>query len=196
MYRTGDQPMITTRIATTADAKALLAIYTPYVEQTAITFEYDVPTLEEFTSRIQNTLRKFPYIIAEENNQILGYAYASPFKERAAYGWSVETSIYVKQDKRQKGIGRILYDRLEEILKKQGILNVNACIGYPQIEDEYLTQDSVRFHEKLGYSMVGTFHKCGYKFGRWYDMVWMEKFIGEHDTSGNQPEVIPFTQLK
>ena len=90
------------------------------------------------------------------------------------------------------------YQRLqgEEILKKQGILNVNACIGYPQIEDEYLTQDSVRFHEKLGYSMVGTFHKCGYKFGRWYDMVWMEKFIGEHDTSGNQPEVIAFAQLK
>ena len=188
--------MITTRTAIPADAKALLAIYTPYVEQTAITFEYDVPTLEEFTSRIQNTLQKFPYIIAEENNQILGYAYASPFKERAAYGWSVETSIYVKQDERQKGIGRILYDRLEEILKKQGILNVNACIGYPQVEDEYLTQDSVRFHEKLGYSMVGTFHKCGYKFGRWYDMVWMEKFIGEHDTSGNQPEVIAFPELE
>ena len=128
--------MITTRTAAPADAKALLAIYTPYVEQTAITFEYDVPTLEEFTSRIQNTLRKFPYIIAEENNQILGYAYASPFKERAAYGWSVETSIYVKQDERQKGIGRILYDRLEEILKKKGILNVNACIGYNKIEEE------------------------------------------------------------
>lgn len=196
MYRTGDKPMITTRTAAPADAKALLAIYTPYVEQTAITFEYDVPTLEEFTSRIQTTLRKFPYIIAEEDNEILGYAYASPFKERAAYGWSVETSIYVKQNQRQKGIGRLLYDRLEKILKKQGVLNVNACIGYPQIEDEYLTQDSVRFHEKLGYSMVGTFHKCGYKFGRWYDMVWMEKFIGEHDTSGNQPEVIPFAQLK
>lgn len=188
--------MITTRTATPADAKALLTIYTPYVEQTAITFEYDVPTLEEFTSRIQTTLKKFPYIIAEEDNEILGYAYASPFKERAAYGWSVETSIYVKQNQRQKGIGRLLYDRLEGILKKQGILNVNACIGYPQIEDEYLTQDSVRFHEKLGYSMVGTFHKCGYKFGRWYDMVWMEKFIGEHDTSGNQSEVIAFGQLK
>ena len=196
MYRTGDKPMITTRTAAPADAKALLAIYTPYVEQTAITFEYDVPTLEEFTSRIQTTLRKFPYIIAEEDNEILGYAYASPFKERAAYGWSVETSIYVKQNQRQKGIGRLLYDRLEEILKKQGVLNVNACIGYPQIEDEYLTQDSVRFHEKLGYSMVGTFHKCGYKFGRWYDMVWMEKFIGQHDTSGNQSEVIPFPELE
>lgn len=188
--------MITTRTATPADAKALLAIYTTYVEHTAITFEYDVPTLEKFKSRIQTTLQKFPYIIAEEDNQILGYAYASPFKERAAYGWSVETSIYVKQNERQKGIGRLLYEKLEEILKKQGILNVNACIGYPQIEDEYLTQDSVRFHEKLGYSMVGTFHKCGYKFGRWYDMVWMEKFIGEHDTSGNQQEVIPFPELE
>ena len=78
-------------------------------------------------------------------------------------------------------------------LYRQGILNVNACIAYPQTEDEYLTRDSVKFHEKLGYRMVGTFHQCGYKFGRWYDMVWMEKFIGEH--SKNQPDIIPFLKL-
>ena len=106
--------------------------------------------------------------MAEEDGNIVGYAYVSPFKERAAYDWSVETSIYVDMIQKRKGIGRLLYDRLEEILKKQGILNVNACIGYPQIDDEYLTKDSVYFHEKLGYHMVGTFHQCGYKFGRWY----------------------------
>lgn len=78
------------------------------------------------------------------------------------------------------GIGRRLYEELENILKQQGILNVNACIAYPQVKDEYLTKDSVLFHEKLGYTMVGIFHQCGYKFHRWYDMVWMEKFIGEH----------------
>lgn len=106
--------------------------------------------------------------MAEEDGNIVGYAYVSPFKERAAYDWSVETSIYVDMIQKRKGIGRLLYDRLEEILKKQGILNVNACIGYPQIDDEYLTKDSVYFHEKLGYHMVGTFHQCGYKFGCWY----------------------------
>ena len=87
----------------------------------------------------------------------------------------------------------MLYEALEENLKKQGILNVNACIACPQVEDEYLTKDSVRFHGKLGYKMVGTFHKCGYKFNRWYDMVWMEKFIGEHIT--DQMPVIPFGKL-
>ncbi len=187
--------MITTRIATAADAKALLAIYTPYVEQTAITFEYDVPTLEEFKTRIHNTLQKYPYIVAETDSEIVGYAYASPFKARPAYNWCVETSIYVRQNQRQKGIGRVLYTELEKILKKQGILNVNACIAYPQVEDEYLTQDSVRFHERLGYSMVGTFHKCGYKYGRWYDMVWMEKFIGKHCEKNNQPPVIEYSKL-
>lgn len=187
--------MILIRTATEDDAEELLAIYAPYVEQTAITFEYDVPSEDEFRKRISHTLEKYPYLVAEENGKIAGYAYVSPFKERAAYDWSVETSIYVDMAQKRKGIGRLLYDRLEEILKKQGILNVNACIGYPQIDDEYLTKDSVHFHERLGYHMVGTFHQCGYKFGRWYDMVWMEKFIGEHSTQGNQPDVIPFGNI-
>lgn len=187
--------MISIRIATEDDAEELLAIYAPYVEQTAITFEYDVPSEDEFRKRISHTLEKYPYLVAEENGKIAGYAYAGPFKERAAYDWSVETSIYVDMTKKRKGIGRLLYDRLEEILKKQGILNVNACIGYPQIDDEYLTKDSMHFHERLGYHMVGTFHQCGYKFGRWYDMVWMEKFIGEHSMQANQPDVIPFSNI-
>lgn len=187
--------MISIRTATEDDAEELLAIYAPYVEQTAITFEYDVPSEDEFRKRISHTLEKYPYLVAEENGKIAGYAYVSPFKERAAYDWSVETSIYVDMAQKRKGIGRLLYDRLEEILKKQGILNVNACIGYPQIDDEYLTKDSVHFHERLGYHMVGTFHQCGYKFGRWYDMVWMEKFIGEHSTQGKQPDVIPFGNI-
>ena len=187
--------MISIRTATEDDAEELLAIYAPYVKQTAITFEYDVPSKKDFKSRISHTLEKYPYLVAEEDGKIVGYAYVSPFKERAAYDWSVETSIYVDMIQKRKGIGRLLYDRLEEILKKQGILNVNACIGYPQIDDEYLTKDSVYFHEKLGYHMVGTFHQCGYKFNRWYDMVWMEKFIGEHSMQRNQPDVIPFSNI-
>lgn len=169
------------RIATPEDAKELLDIYRYYVENTAITFEYDVPSVEEFRGRIERVLKKFPYLVVEGDGKIYGYAYVSPFKERAAYQWAVETSIYVAKDARRDGLGRMLYEELEKRLKEMGILNLNACIGYPNgAEDEHLNYDSVRFHEKMGYSMVGEFHQCGYKFGRWYNMVWMEKLIGEH----------------
>lgn len=184
---------IAIRIAKETDAGEILAIYEKYIKETAITFEYDVPSIEEFRGRIRHTLERYPYLVAEKNEKIVGYAYVSPFKERAAYDWAVETSIYVDMEQKRGGIGGRLYEELETILKQQGILNVNACIAYPQVEDEYLTRDSVRFHEKLGYKMVGTFHQCGYKFNRWYDMVWMEKFIGEHQE--NQPDIIPFPEL-
>ncbi len=168
------------RLAKTDDAEALLAIYTPYVEKTAITFEYDVPSIDEFRNRIIAVSAKYPWLVAADNGNIVGYAYASAFKERAAYQWSVETSIYVDKDRKRSGIGRLLHDALEEALKRQGVLNMNACIAYCEPEDEFLTLDSVRFHERLGYSLVAHFHKCGKKFDRWYDMVWMEKLIGEH----------------
>lgn len=178
---------LTVRVATLQDAEALLNIYAPYVEKTTITFEYDVPSVEEFRNRMKNTLEKFPYLVAELDGEIVGYACANPFKQKAAYGWAVETTIYTKEDCKRKGIGRILYTELERILKLQNILNLNACIGYPIEEDEHLTKDSVKFHEKMGYRMVGEFQKCGYKFNRWYNMVWMEKHIGEHVE--NQPAV-------
>lgn len=172
--------MINIRVATAQDAGALLQIYAPYVETTAITFEYEVPSVKEFEDRIQNTLKKYPYLVAESNGEILGYAYAGAFKSREAYDWAVETSIYVKMNRKGMRIGSKLYDALETSLKKQGILNLNACIAYPEVEDEYLTRGSISFHEKLGYDFIGRFHKCGYKFNRWYDMVWMEKHIGVH----------------
>jgi phosphinothricin acetyltransferase len=183
---------ITIRTATVQDAKKLLEIYAPYVEHTAITFEYEVPTVDEFRRRIENVLRKYPYLVAEKDGELLGYAYAGPFKERAAYDWAVETSIYVRMDLKRRGIGSLLYNALEEALKKQGILNVNACIAYTENENDYLTNDSVRYHEKFGYKTVAHFHKCGYKNNTWYDMVWMEKFIGEHLES--QPDVKPFRE--
>ena len=168
------------RSATIDDAEQILDIYAPYVEKTAITFEYDVPTVEEFRKRIASHLTRYPWIVAEADDRIVGYAYASAFKERAAYQWSVETSIYVDETIRHHGIGRLLHEALEESLRSRGILNMNACISYIQPEDEYLTLDSVRFHERLGYTQVAHFHQCGKKFGRWYDMIWMEKIIGEH----------------
>lgn len=184
---------INIRIASEQDAEALLGIYAPYVEETAITFEYAVPTVEEFAERMRRVLRRYPYLAAECAGEIVGYAYVSPFHERAAYDWAVETSIYVKKDKKRMGIGVRLYEVLEELMKKQGILNLNACIAYPAADDPHLTMDSVHFHEKQGYRMVGRFYKCGYKFNRWYDMVWMEKHIGEHRE--NQPPVKWFPEL-
>ena len=185
--------VVTIRSAMQQDAEALLKIYAPYVKNTAITFEYDVPTVDEFTGRISNVMQKYPYLVAEISGEPVGYAYAGSFKERAAYDWAVETTVYVREDMKKHGIGRALYTALEEALAAQGILNLNACIAFPENEDEYLTGDSVKFHEKMGFETAGRFHKCGCKFGRWYDIVWMEKHIGTHEE--NPAEVRSFAEV-
>lgn len=179
------------RIAKPEDAEEILKVYAPYVEKTAITFEYEVPSVEEFRGRIENTLQHYPYLVAEDESGILGYAYAGRFQTRAAYDWAVETSIYIRMDQKRRGLGRILYDALEEGLKEQGILNVNACIACTDQEDEHLTNDSIYFHEHLGYRLVGKFYQCGYKFHRWYDMVWMEQMIGEHKENQEPIRLFP-----
>ncbi len=167
----------TARIDDTCD---ILKIYAHYIKNTAITFEYEVPTEKEFAGRIEHTLKRYPYLVAVEGERVIGYAYAGPLKERAAYGWSVETTVYVDKDVRQSGVGRMLYEALENELKCMGILNMYACIAEPIGEDEYLTKDSPKFHQRMGFEVIATFHQCGYKFGRWYNIIWMEKFIGEH----------------
>lgn len=184
----------TIRVAKIEEAEKLLEIYAPYVTDTAITFEYTVPSVEEFKERIRNTLSKYPYLVAERNNEIVGYAYAGAFKGRAAYDWAVETTIYVNKDCKKMGIGKELYDALEKSLTLQNILNMNACIGYPEVDDEHLTKNSAEFHKHLGYRLVGKFNKCGYKFNTWYDMIWMEKIIGEHKE--NQPDIKRFDEIK
>lgn len=184
---------ITIRTARPEDAQRLLEIYAPYVQGTAITFEYEVPSAEEFAGRIKNVLKKYPYLVAEMDGVILGYAYAGVFKGRAAYDWAVEATVYVRSGNRRGGVGRRLYARLEELLRAQGILNMYACIAFPREKDEYLTDDSVRFHERLGFEIVGRFSSCGSKFGRWYDMVWMEKMLGEH--RNNPQGIVPFNEL-
>lgn len=181
------------RVASVDDAEELLKIYTPYVQKTAITFEYDVPTPEEFRKRIENTLKKYPYLVVEKDGQLLGYTYTGPFIGRAAYGWGAELSIYLREDCRRMGLGKMLYHAIEGISKAQNILNLNACIGDPEVEDEYLTKNSIQFHSHMGYRMVGRFHQCGYKFGRWYHMVWMEKIIGAH--TPEPAPVLPFPEL-
>ena len=235
------------RVARPEDAEALLAIYAPYVEETAITFEYEVPGVEEFRARIAHTLATYPYIVAVEeqsanadtahadgtsstcidcsdanadaghadgvpassmptagadaaggtcrtSEHIIGYAYVGRLHERAAYDWSVETSIYVDRSARKHGLGRQLYERLEAILRAMNIISVNACIAYPGTNnDPYLNTNSPDFHAHLGYQLVGHFHACAYKFDRWYDMIWMEKWIAPHPA---KPEaMIPFPEL-
>lgn len=168
------------RTATVDDAEALLNIYSYYVTDTVISFEYDVPTVEEFRRRIEKTTQKYPYLVVEKDGELLGYAYAGPFVGRAAYQWCAELTIYLRKDVKRCGYGRMLYEALEKELMKRGYLNLYACIGDPLIEDEYLTKNSEQFHAHLGFEKIGTFYKCGHKFGRWYNMIWMEKIIGEH----------------
>ncbi len=174
------------RLVTENDAPGLLNVYQYYVEHTAISFEYEVPSLEEFRGRIARALQKYPYYAATENGKILGYAYAGPFAAREAYNWSAELTVYLSPEAKGKGFGRKLYETMEKSLKDMGILNLYACIGYPEEEDEYLTRNSADFHAHMGFSLAGRFRKCGYKFGRWYDMIWMEKIIGTH-MDGQKP---------
>ena len=159
---------LTIRVAKPEDAKGLLEIYAPYVEKTAITFEYGVPSEKEFAGRIRHILTKYPYLVLEENGELLGYVYAGTFNERSAYDWAVETTIYIREDQKKRGLGKKMYTALEQVLKKQNITN-------------------------LGYRLVGEFYQCGYKFDTWYNMVWMEKIIGEHQKK--QPAMITFPEL-
>lgn len=183
------------RAARLEDAPALLAIYAPYVRDTAITFEYEVPSVEEFAARISHTLERYPYLVAELDGKPVGYAYASAFKDRPAYDWAVETSIYVAQGHAGEGIGRAVHNALEACLRAQGILNMYACIAVPDGEpDAYLDFNSRDFHAHLGYRLVGEFCRCGYKQGHWYNMVWMEHMIGEH--LPEQPPVKPFSAVR
>jgi phosphinothricin acetyltransferase len=168
------------RSADITDAARLCDIYSYYVLQTVITCEYTVPSETEFAGRIEKTLQAYPFLVLEEDGIIHGYAYAGPFKGRAAYFRSCELSVYLDQRYQKHGYGRLLYEALESKLKDSGFLNLYACIASPIVEDEYLTRNSEEFHRHLGFETVGEFHKCIYKFGRWYNMIWMEKIIGDH----------------
>lgn len=184
---------IVLRIASEADAEGLLKVYGPYIERTAITFEYEIPAVEEFRERIAKTLKRYPYIVAQRGEEILGYVYTGTFIGRSACDWAAETAIYLSDKSTGLGLGRRLYDALEVVSKAQNIRNLNACIACPEVEDPYLTMNSAQFHEHIGFRLVGKFHKCGYKFGNWYHLIWMEKAILPHDS---QPGAfVPFSEL-
>ena len=189
----GADKMVTVRDAAMKDAEAILKIYDYYVKHTAITFEYQPPSIQEFQKRMEATMARYPYLVVEKDGVLQGYAYAGPFVGRAAYDWSCEMTVYLDHAARRCGMGRKIYDALEAKLKEMGICNLYACIGYPETEDEYLTRNSAAFHSRMGFTEVGRFHKCGYKFGRWYDMVWMEKVIGSHGE--DQKPIAAYRQL-
>ena len=156
------------RIARETDLTAILAIYAPYVKNTTVSFEYEVPTEEEFLQRFRAVTETFPWVVWEEEGKILGYAYASYPFQRTAYRWCAEPSIYILPEAQGKGIGRKLYTALEELLKLQGFRMLYALITGEN-------QNSVAFHEKLGYTFAGKLQTAGFKSGRWCDVFWLEK---------------------
>ena len=175
------------RPVTEADAAALAAIYAPYVRETSVTYEYEAPSAEEFCGRIRNTTKSYPYLAAEEEGEILGYAYASAFHPRAAFRWAAEATVYLKKEAHGRGIGRMLYEALEARLKKQNVQTVIALIADPNPE-------SVAFHEKMGYRVAGRLTDCAYKLGQWRGMFYLEKFLG--DRGGEPRPFIPFPEIE
>ncbi len=178
--------IITIRMATSRDAAQLQAIYAPYVQNTPISLEYTAPDTAEFAQRIVATLKTYPYLVAEVDGNILGYSYAGPFHARAGYKWTVESSIYVREDITRGGIGRMLYQKLEEILVRQNIVNVVACIIYPNAR-------SIGFHTAMGFEKVALFPHIAYKLGEWHDVIWMKKTISQK--IGTPLPVLPISEI-
>ena len=167
------------RLANSSDAQALLNIYGQKID-TPITFQCVLPSLEAFKERIASIQAFYPYIVAEDNGRILGYAYAHRHMEREAYQWNAELSVYLDQTYTSHGIGTALLTRLIEILKRQGILKVTSGITQPNEKSDGL-------HKKLGFRLVGTYDCAGFKAGKWYNVSWFQKDIGEHTLAPHAP---------
>ena len=166
---------LTIREARVEDAERLVEIYAHYVKNTAVSFEYDVPTVEEFANRIQKISSKYPYLVCLDQDKVIGYAYAGAYSVREAYSWTATTSIYIDKEYRRKGAGKMLYAVLEERLRERGIVNLLAGVAYAEEEDEYLSHDSLHFHKKMGYIQVARMMTIGKKYDRWYDLLWLQK---------------------
>ena len=168
------------RIATEADVSAILSIYAPYILNSTATFEYDVPTEAEFSQRFREITAQFPWLVWEEQGRVLGYAYASAPYSRAAFQWCAEPTVYLLPEARGKGIAAALYEALEKILKIQGYQVLYALITAEN-------SPSIRLHEKCGYTLQAHFPNCGFKFGRWLGLYWMEKRLNSVESPSNVP---------
>ena len=162
------------RPATPADAESLLKIYSPYITDTSISFETDVPTIEGFASRIESIVERYPYLVCEFEKTIIGFAYASRHRERAAYRFGADVSVYVSPEHHRRGIGNALYERLFVMLKDQGVYTVYAGIALPN-------EASIELHKSFGFREIGTYHNVGYKRSKWIDVSWFEKPLREYD---------------
>lgn len=161
------------RLIQDTDSQGVLAVYKPYIENTAITFEYDVPESAAFLERIKNVTAGYPWLVCLENNEVIGYAYASKYRDRVAYQWAAESAIYLKEGAHRKGIARILYEALFQILRLQGYTNLYAIITLPNVK-------SVGFHQAMGFQEIGIFRNVGYKMNKWHDVIWFEKQLTAH----------------
>ncbi|MEP7376549.1 MAG: arsinothricin resistance N-acetyltransferase ArsN1 family B [Chitinophagaceae bacterium] len=161
------------RLATPTDAVAMLAIYAPYIRNTSITFETRVPLVADFANRIRSYLENWPWLVYEKDGQVVGYAYASRYRERIAYQWSIECSVYVQDDHLRSGVGKALYSVLFSVLKIQGFTTVYAVINLPN-------ERSVAFHESMGFNYFATYEKVGYKLGKWKDVGWWQLQLNDY----------------
>ena len=168
------------RDATSADAPACAAIYEPYVTGTSITFETQAPDADEMARRIAAAQQAYAWLVLEDDGQVVGYAYAGPFKARAAYRWSCEVSVYLDLDRRGKGGGRLLYEALLERLEARGYRMAAAGMTQPN-------EASGRLHAALGFEPVGTFRDIGWKHGRWHDVTWVQRRLGDPTAHPHDP---------
>ena len=178
---------MTIREAKVNDAEVLSEIYKYYVDNFPYSFEHVAPSAEEFANRISDISEKFPFIVCEENDKIIAFAYAHQFKERKAYQWVCEISIYVKKDCTQKGVGRLLYEKLLPLLKKQGFVKVLAVLGCPN-------EGSELFHQNMGFSLVSTLPDIGYKHGSWHDIKYYVFELNPYRK--DMPEPLTYNQIK
>ena len=172
--------MATIRLATPSDAKGILDIYASYISDTSFTFETEVPSEAAFADRISTYLQTWPWLVCEVNGVIAGYAYATRYRERAAYQWCTEASIYMHDDYQRFGIARALYSALFEITKRQGFRNIYAVINLPN-------EKSVAFHESMGFKWFATYEKVGYKLGKWKNVGWWQLSINEYGDEPSPP---------
>lgn len=174
------------RLITPADAEAALAVYAPYVLHTANTFEYEIPSVDDFRTKIENITAQYPWLVCECDGEIVGYAYGSTHRERAAYQWSPESTVYISDKYHRKGIARILYNTLFALLKQQGYINVFASVLVTNV-------NSVEFHRAYGFEEIGLFKNIGYKLGEWHTNLWFQYTLQEHVIDPSVP--IPITKL-
>lgn len=178
--------MIEIRVAQLEDAPAIQAIYAPVVTDTAISFEEVPPTAEEIGQRIASTLRAYPYLVAVREGQVVGYAYASQHRARAAYRWAVDVTVYIAESERRTGVGRSLYEALLPILARQGYCSAYAGISQPN-------PGSVGLHERLGFRHIGTYPKVGYKLGQWHDVGYWHLELGAKTCPPG--EICPYSEM-